>query len=334
MSSEQNTVKTTKGVVLFLLLFIIVGIGTLAFGVVTNSSDNAKKEYFTKVESVVVDYDVFNSGDSDSSTTYAPIYEYKLDGETYRWQSASSSSSRPKIGSDHTLYVNPDDPDDVINTGITAGFVAIYMGILFIILPATFLVLSLLKGEKLVFIAKNFAIGFCLLVASVPLWFVPVPMVVKLFVSIFGAFGIKMIYDGVVHGIIKQDYDTYVRKAMKSYKSFDSDAPTISESIGQYVDEDKVENIKEKCSIVYDKAQFISKMISAVVAIVIGLVFVLVTVLVVALPLLSQTNSSSHLAVRMLLFLAIFLGAGLFSIVKGIMTIRKLIINKRDSEAM
>lgn len=156
----------------------------------------------------------------------------------------------------------------------------------------------------------------------------------KLFVSIFGAFGIKMIYDGVVHGIIKQDYDTYVRKAMKSYKSFDSDAPTISESIGQYVDEDKVENIKEKCSIVYDKAQFISKMISAVVAIVIGLVFVLVTVLVVALPLLSQTNSSSHLAVRMLLFLAIFLGAGLFSIVKGIMTIRKLIINKRDSEAM
>ena len=43
MSSEQNTVKTTKGVVLFLLLFIIVGIGTLAFGVVTNSSDNAKK---------------------------------------------------------------------------------------------------------------------------------------------------------------------------------------------------------------------------------------------------------------------------------------------------
>lgn len=64
------------------------------------------------VDAVVVD--LIPSTDSDGDTTYAPVYEYDVDGQTYRYRSLVSLGGLavPDIGDTRTLLYNPDDPGD------------------------------------------------------------------------------------------------------------------------------------------------------------------------------------------------------------------------------
>lgn len=64
------------------------------------------------VEAVVVD--LIASTDSDGDTVYAPVYEYDVAGDTYRYQSQVSLGGVvvPDIGDRKTLLYNPDDPGD------------------------------------------------------------------------------------------------------------------------------------------------------------------------------------------------------------------------------
>lgn len=64
------------------------------------------------VEAVIVD--LIPSVDSDGDTVYAPVYEYIVDGTTYRYTSRVSLGGVvvPDIGDHRTLLYNPADPTD------------------------------------------------------------------------------------------------------------------------------------------------------------------------------------------------------------------------------
>jgi hypothetical protein len=64
------------------------------------------------VDAVVVD--LIPSTDADGDTTYAPVYEYDVGGQTYRYTSLVSLGGLavPDIGDSRTLLYNPDDPGD------------------------------------------------------------------------------------------------------------------------------------------------------------------------------------------------------------------------------
>ncbi len=86
------------------------------------------------IDAVVID--LVASVDSDGDTVYAPVYEYEVGGQVYRYQSKVSLGGLlvPQIGDTKTLLYNPDDPADarVNNT------------FLLLVLPALLVVIPLL----------------------------------------------------------------------------------------------------------------------------------------------------------------------------------------------
>ena len=49
---------------------------------------------------------------SDSGTTYSPVFEYQVDGQTYTYESINSSDPPTHhVGEQTTLLVAPDDPE-------------------------------------------------------------------------------------------------------------------------------------------------------------------------------------------------------------------------------
>jgi hypothetical protein len=65
-----------------------------------------------RVDAVVID--LIPSTDSDGDTVYKPVYQYDVDGQTYRYTSLVSLGGLavPDIGDQKTLLYNADDPGD------------------------------------------------------------------------------------------------------------------------------------------------------------------------------------------------------------------------------
>jgi hypothetical protein len=86
------------------------------------------------IDAVVID--LVASVDSDGDTVYAPVYEYEVEEQVYRYESKVSLGGLlvPEIGDTRTLLYNPDNPADarVNNT------------FLLLVLPALLVVIPLL----------------------------------------------------------------------------------------------------------------------------------------------------------------------------------------------
>ncbi|MDJ0498956.1 MAG: DUF3592 domain-containing protein [Acidimicrobiia bacterium] len=89
-----------------LLLPVVLG---LSWWLLSNISRVLTHE---SVEAVVVD--LIPSVDSDGDTLYRPVYEYQVDGATYRYESRASLGGMvvPNIGDRKTLLYDPDQPGD------------------------------------------------------------------------------------------------------------------------------------------------------------------------------------------------------------------------------
>jgi hypothetical protein len=86
-----------------------VGLGLLAGAGFAAQDTMDLREVADRVPARVVG--VATSTDEDG-TSYAPIYEYVVDGRAYRHEASVSSSSRPELGSVETMLVHPQDPSD------------------------------------------------------------------------------------------------------------------------------------------------------------------------------------------------------------------------------
>ncbi|MGA9596517.1 MAG: DUF3592 domain-containing protein [Acidimicrobiia bacterium] len=103
---------TTRGGGCLRLILGLILIPVLLGGLAWFLADLDRVLSHEKVEAVVVD--LIPSVDSDGETVYAPVYEYEVDGSTYRYQSSVSLGGVvvPDIGDPKTLLYNPNDPAD------------------------------------------------------------------------------------------------------------------------------------------------------------------------------------------------------------------------------
>jgi len=83
-------------------------------------------------DGVVVDLIV--DRDSDGDVVYAPVYEYEVNGETYRYTSAISYGGLavPDIGDRKTILYNPDDPWDA---RVNNRFLLIWLPLMLMLIP-------------------------------------------------------------------------------------------------------------------------------------------------------------------------------------------------------
>lgn len=102
--------KTGGGCLKVFLGFILAGL--LVGGLIWFLPNLDRVLTHEKVEGVVVD--LIPSVDSDGDTVYAPVYEYQVDGRSYRYKSKVSLGGFvvPDLGDTRTLLYNPDNPAD------------------------------------------------------------------------------------------------------------------------------------------------------------------------------------------------------------------------------
>ena len=95
---------------LFSTMFILAAV--LLISVVPSVIDNHQSSCTEPVTATIVD--VLISQDSDDySDMYAPVYEYYLNGNSYRKESHLYTSQKIEIGAQVDLLVDPDNPEKV-----------------------------------------------------------------------------------------------------------------------------------------------------------------------------------------------------------------------------
>ena len=110
----------------FALIFALIGAGLIGGSFFTASSTLDLREVAVEVPGQIVG--IAESQDDDG-TSYAPIYEYEVDGRTLRHESSVSTSSRPTIGDTETLLVDPSDPTRAkADTFMDMWFVPVLLG--------------------------------------------------------------------------------------------------------------------------------------------------------------------------------------------------------------
>ncbi|MDJ0954921.1 MAG: DUF3592 domain-containing protein [Acidimicrobiia bacterium] len=103
MASRGGCVRV---VVLVFLAPILIGLGAWFF------SNLSRVVNHDTTDGVIVD--LIRGTDSDGDASYTPVYEYEVDGETYRYRSAVSYGGVlvPDLGDRRTMLYNPADPTD------------------------------------------------------------------------------------------------------------------------------------------------------------------------------------------------------------------------------
>lgn len=106
-----------------------IGIGWLFY-----SAGTAEEGWISATGTVI---EIEKHSGSGSSTTYSPVVEFRVDGDSYTVGSSISSSAKPTVGEEREIYYNPTDPNDAViknSTGSTAVFfICILVGLLIIV---------------------------------------------------------------------------------------------------------------------------------------------------------------------------------------------------------
>ena len=110
MAKKQMSDKA--GYILFLcigLMFVVIGIYLLI------SSFSAQKNCTEEVDAVVVDMVTVKAGKAKHKhITYAPVFGYDYEGQTYQVQSRTSQRpAKYKVGERVTIFIDPSSPEEI-----------------------------------------------------------------------------------------------------------------------------------------------------------------------------------------------------------------------------
>jgi hypothetical protein len=125
-------------VILFGLLFTIIGVGLLIISIASIITYNKKNKAYIETSSVIVDYAYNDEG------LQAIIVEYKVDGKEYRKKSNAYSNSPKSIGTEVAIKYNPNNPSDAIWVKDSTNIIFPLFSILFIF-AGIFITISNLK---------------------------------------------------------------------------------------------------------------------------------------------------------------------------------------------
>ncbi len=113
----------------FLSVFILAGIAIISVTFLTNLSQ--KTHCTESVTAVCINLN--RTHDSDSGSSYAPVYKYYYGGEEYiSAQDFYTNIDVPKIDSEVELYINPENPGEFYRKSFLQNLVKYGMGIIFL----------------------------------------------------------------------------------------------------------------------------------------------------------------------------------------------------------
>lgn len=144
-SSRRNTTTSSRtslnGVpkeqlrVLYILAMVVF-LGIILFNVFGFVKYLKNDNIFVDVDARIVGNQTKIETEEDSDgyeykkTLYAPVYEYVVDGKTYRHESSTYQSVYNNIGTMTVLKYNPNNPSEVMEaTGLSSKFMGVIVGI-------------------------------------------------------------------------------------------------------------------------------------------------------------------------------------------------------------
>lgn len=130
----------------FMLIFLLVGLGTLGFGVREYCGERATTRGYVSAPARLVDYPAYEK-DGDEVTVYSLIYEYSVEGRRYRVSADYGTPRVPERGTEKTIRYNPQNPAEAVVPGGSYVFL-IVAGLIFAIFPFI-MVLSGAKPSRL-----------------------------------------------------------------------------------------------------------------------------------------------------------------------------------------
>ncbi len=128
------------------LAMLIGGIAIIKFS--KDATSKALKKYKYKVNARIIGKQKVNSNQNSRNNmdVYASVYEYMYGGKYYNTVSKFGSSiNNDQIGAYKTIYVNPDNPEDIyeLNVGKVLSTIGIIVGIIFVIAAISALIMCI-----------------------------------------------------------------------------------------------------------------------------------------------------------------------------------------------
>lgn len=115
-----------------ILLFTVVGIALIVFGIADACIGNWKYKNYDRATGVVTDVDKYVDG--DMIARYTRTYTYQVNGEDYE-VTESSSDNTPEIGAEKEIVYDPADPSSAeIAQNISENVILVIMGIIFLVM--------------------------------------------------------------------------------------------------------------------------------------------------------------------------------------------------------
>ena len=113
-----------------ILLFTVVGVVLIVFGIVDACIGNWKYKNYDRATGVVTDVDKYV--DRDMIARYTRTYTYQVNGEEYEI-TESSSDNTPGIGAEKEIVYDPADPSSAeIVQNMSENVILVIMGIIFL----------------------------------------------------------------------------------------------------------------------------------------------------------------------------------------------------------
>lgn len=114
------------------VIFLLVGIILTVVGITSMFSKYKKMQTYETISGKIVDAVVNNH--ENSLASYAPVYQFTVDEQTYQFNSHVSTQIYPDIGASVSIYYNPENPEDAFTKGpMVLEIIETVFGILFII---------------------------------------------------------------------------------------------------------------------------------------------------------------------------------------------------------
>lgn len=137
--------QSNKKELLFISIFILVGVVLLFFGVKSTYSRMEKTKNYVSIEGTFVGSNIYSS--DDDGTTYTLTYSYRVNGNKYEISTDYGTGSVPDIGTKKTIKYNPNNPHEAIISGMGSNGFLLIMGFMFVAIPLIILFTSIINRE-------------------------------------------------------------------------------------------------------------------------------------------------------------------------------------------
>lgn len=114
---------------IYVIITLLVGVGLSIFSIINIVSYSEKSKTYIETTGTVVDYK-YSTNDDGNRLAYI-IVEYKVERNSYRLTSISSSNHPKRIGTKVKVKYNPTNPSDAIFSNDKTYIILLATGLLF-----------------------------------------------------------------------------------------------------------------------------------------------------------------------------------------------------------